>query len=49
MKDRASKLIEAELAKVPESTLKLFETFATDLMDDWLNREDLWSIAGIRV
>ena len=49
MKDRASKLLEAELAKVPESTLKLFETFATDLMDDWLNREDLWSIAGIRV
>ena len=37
MKDRASKLLEAELAKVPESTLKLFETFATDLVDSTLH------------
>jgi hypothetical protein len=33
MKDQASKQIEAELAKVPESTRKLLEAFATDLVD----------------
>jgi hypothetical protein len=37
MKDRASKHLEAELAEVPESTLKLFETFATDLVDSTLH------------
>lgn len=37
MKDRASKHLEAEPAEVPESTLKLFETFATDLVDSTLH------------
>ena len=37
MKDQASKQLEAELAKVPESTRKLFETFATDLVDSTLH------------
>jgi hypothetical protein len=37
MKDHASKQLEAELAKVPESTRKLFETFATDLVDSTLH------------
>ena len=37
MKDQASKQLEAELANVPESTRKLFETFATDLVDSTLH------------
>jgi hypothetical protein len=37
MKDQASKQLEAELAKVPESTRKLFEAFATDLVDSTLH------------
>ncbi|MFN7893331.1 MAG: hypothetical protein ACK5OC_23765 [Pirellula sp.] len=37
MKDQASKQIEAELAKVPESTRKLLEAFATDLVDSTLH------------
>ncbi len=50
MKDQASKQLEAELAKVPESTRKQFETFATDLVDSTLHdllsffegSEDFW-------
>jgi hypothetical protein len=37
MKDQASKQIEAELAKVPESTQKLLEAFATGLVDSTLH------------
>jgi hypothetical protein len=37
MKDQASKQLEAELAKVPESTRKQIETFATDLVDSTLH------------
>jgi hypothetical protein len=37
MQDQASKQLEAELAKVPESTLNLLEAFATDLVDSTLH------------
>jgi hypothetical protein len=37
MQDQASKQLEAELAKVPESTRNLLEAFATDLVDSTLH------------